>query len=542
MTGTSSHDRDSFAALIRTLQSVLPDRDFSLDFLQVQDRLLRDQLQSCTGSFSDQLQSSTGSSSLSAFVEYAFREVLQNLTDVSSVYLSLFLQEELPDDLMRTRLMTRLADFAKPLVHDFFSLLRDTFTAASPFSYAERLEALNILLTLLGTVEAPAEILRPGSLVDRGLEVVEVVTRRRVVLMFEEMKKSVVEDVLRAKKSIGKEKVKDIAKEVPRIARELAEKIASGCETAVRELEEVLAAGEEMLSELSSIFTNLVAFQQRSFSKWLCMLFMALMDPQWKRPKDVVRMKEEDIMGEDHPLVEGLDEEVDAAEPFFILCLAFVAQELEASTDPSGALPHVPQFGAAKKALTLGVVESLSRRHVGVFMAGFSEERESLLTSAKPQGVHPFVEELVGELLREFHALCKACGDERAAAALEQQVTEARQFRVNTLQNRHSVAKEAVTGGGLTMDIERMFESRMLILSEVDLRAKEIFAEVLKLLLKAIFESVRCEDYSPGGFQQMEIDISYVELCLMIAVEDVAETKLTTYFSQILKAVSLKTS
>ena len=528
-------DPERFMHLVRILRKLLPERDFSLDFLSFQKRLLERNLRM---SMRSELQ-------LNEFVEQTFHAGIGSLAEVCRFYTSMFLEEESADELQRTRLETRLAEFAKPIVHDYFLGVRQRFVSGEDTrqeeSYAERLEALNVGLGLLGSVDAPAEIIRPGSLVDRGLEVVELVTRQRVVTMFEELKAFVVEEVGVTRKEVLAEAFE--LKRVQEVAKRLSEEIMNGSTRTAMELEEVLASGSQMLSELSSIFTNLVEFQKQSFSRWLCRLFVAMYDADSKDPKLVVHMKEEASVADNQPLTENLDgvtASSTAHDAYFVLCLAFVARQLDSMTkDAESALPHVKEFAEACNACTLGVVDLLASRHVKVFISGFKGKEVSFLESAPPSAVSDYVESFVRDVVKELQSLCNACGDRRAALSVIQQVSEASQFRYNSLQKRHAVAKEAVSGGGLTMDIERMFESRIRLLSEVELHAKAIFAEVLKVVLKAAFESARMQDYSSQGFQQMEVDLAYVELSLNIIAEDIVGTQLKTHFGQILKAVRI---
>jgi len=84
--------------------------------------------------------------------------------------------------------------------------------------------------------------------------------------------------------------------------------------------------------------------------------------------------------------------------------------------------------------------------------------------------------------------------------------------------------------------ISRMFKEKVLIFdSQVEFRCDDIIISILKIVLKAFYETIRLKTYNQNAFQQIQVDTHYIRTVLQ---ELIPENRFDIINSLLLEAYS----
>ncbi len=72
----------------------------------------------------------------------------------------------------------------------------------------------------------------------------------------------------------------------------------------------------------------------------------------------------------------------------------------------------------------------------------------------------------------------------------------------------------------LASNIQKMFNERIEIFSPVEFSRVSVLTGIVKIALKTLLECVRTRTFSRYGFQQIQVDVHYLQLYLWRFVSD----------------------
>ena len=289
------------------------------------------------------------------------------------------------------------------------------------------------------------------------------------------------------------------------LSNTLSSLILSDVEYALRNIKILLercSNKERLLTDMEEVFANLVQGQLHHLFSWLCSTIEDYCDGVGAMVENVARTPSAMLVMA--VAINDLAQNgVTRSASVMMECLP-----LNSATDQESAFSGNTMFDVGGLMNTLTGSSSKLLEHFALLQArNISKDvRRSILaqnwlTSKEVSRVSPAMVEL---------AAASADVGKEVATVLGEHSTFA--FRDDWSKHEVSV-RYGNEGGtqGMEGAIDRIFSQKITVFGKIEFASESVLGGVLKIILKAMSETVRTQTFSKRGFQQIEVDANYVQ-------------------------------
>lgn len=451
---------------------------------------------------------------------------------------------------------------AGTLENDSKTLQRSGNTKKDAGQFSILLGALDVFVRHMRESDLSG-VVRPSFFRDRATEVAEHVIRNQVVLAFDQLHANVNRRLIALYDAhVHKEKMLHASPMLR--AKELAAEIESDIAQTMMDLDALLRACSDLLADMSAIFDNLIKFQLRSWVLGLANAIECVCDPFHPARRSLSEQGKIALCANSIDGLNGGESYSSHApsigrgsrsmapertkilvdipvrpgdEPGALLDLACLALQIRMYVRRcpyaiAGAPELMNELDATKGRLMLAYVEVNS----GILSSDFGWIASSSASdSSKELSVRPFIVGIVDGVNKcsKQVALCTQddhlFGPRRTESGIASGHgafggSGSTDFDSDMLGQSGRFMRSAGQGGansGVHKDIERMFTRKVTLYEHVQLNVESVALNLLKVVLKTLFEITRESTFSRTAFQQFEIDLYFLRSTMPTLVEDV---------------------
>ncbi|TMW56557.1 hypothetical protein Poli38472_006567 [Pythium oligandrum] len=331
------------------------------------------------------------------------------------------------------------------------------------------------------------------------------------------------------------------------IAQDAASTFVDMMKQVLRQTEPLVQTGAAILKEMSRLFSDLVQNQFYSFLKWFNTTVFMYTEPKRAFQPSASRGEvEEDVE------VAWLEQT-----PSFLLFLACVCRELSsdgiseciqvlieglpvdlspqsrARNDPTSSFTgqepsrksiEVTHMIQVTRETSEEVMQHISKFYGNALCAlvrkGFVQAPTWAASTEEPRSIQEMVVSAVESTLRFGKEIAIALGDEQSSfLSGNNSRTGSRDFR-----RRTSGLRSRGAGGGMQLDIERIFAKRIQIFAtNAELTTDWFVKSMLKMVIKAYGEWVRDLELTKFALQQVQLDAEFLRSTTVYLVADSQE-------------------
>lgn len=184
--------------------------------------------------------------------------------------------------------------------------------------------------------------------------------------------------------------------------------------------------------------------------------------------------------------------------------------------DTSGGLTTVGRLGASFKTMSQMLLNHYARLEGNVLsqMLRKSIETRDWLNSVEPRSVRAVMKRVV----EETTSIDRQIGELYEEGSRKARSSDS--SRRTRLSHRTQRSWAAAANTSLASNIQKMFNEKIEIFSPVEASKVSILTGIVKIALKTLLECTRLKTFSRFGFQQMQVDVQYLNLYMWRFVSD----------------------
>jgi hypothetical protein len=428
---------------------------------------------------------------------------------------------------------------------------------------------MKVLRRFIENVKELDDILPTETLLSEGsIEVIENCVRFQIECVFDTLRKETIEmlqgyyaEIVVPSSSLSNNKNKN--KTIPILGHEMEKVFLEMVQQVLRQMEPLIHTGSALLSDMTTIFAELVQTQFHHFLKWFNELVRMYTEPKRAFEGTMTTTTTTTSSITAVSVMPALLPPKIETTPQFVLLLACVCQELASegvaeciqvlievllamnggnhqhqyqqqqqhtgsknnnnreqkkSTGQTADITHMIQVTRETAAELLQHVARVYGNQLCCIVYRGLQSTPWRILEESPRSVQDYIERVVEEGFLIAKELSIALGEENYTLSRTGSRNYRRQSGSSALRSRPSIGSHenhhqlaAGNGAGnLQMDVERLFGQKIQIFGDLELQMESFLFYIWKMVLKGLSEKIRAFDFNKNGLQQMQVNAEFL--------------------------------